>query len=71
MENKFVDGFYYNEPDEKTPSFILARLSFNKARFLTWLDNQVDDNGYVKVDVLRSKDGSKIYATLNDWKPKR
>lgn len=70
MEQNFVDGLYYNEPNEGAPDFVLGGLSFSKDRFLTWLDQQqANDKGYVKVDIKRSKEG-KIYCQLNTYKPK-
>ena len=68
MDNKYTDGFFYNEPRQGAPEFIIASISFSKARFLTWLDNQAEDEkGYVKIDVKRGKEG-KIYRELNTWK---
>ena len=70
-EKVFADGIFFNDPHEKAPEFIIGSISFSKARFLTWLDNQApDEKDYVKLDVKRSKEG-KIYCELNTYTPNR
>jgi len=67
-EKKFTDGLYFNEPNPNAPEFVIGGLSFDKAKFLYWLDQQQEDaKGYVKVQILRSKAG-KPYATLDNYK---
>lgn len=67
--NKYTEGLFFNEPRQGAPDFILGSLSFSKARFLNWLDNQTEDEkGYVKVDIKRGKE-NKPYCELNTWKP--
>lgn len=67
--NKYADGLFYNEPRQGAPEFILGSISISKARFLTWLDNQSEDEkGYVKLDIKRSQKGTS-YFELNTWKP--
>ncbi len=67
--NKFADGLFYNEPRENAPDFVLGSITFSKARFLTWLDQQAEDEkGYVKTQIKRGKEG-KPYVELDTWKP--
>ncbi len=65
---EFAQGIYFYESDK---DFILGKLSVNANQFITWLqEQQPDEKGYVKLDILRSKEG-KPYIALNDWKPQR
>jgi hypothetical protein len=66
MENKFVNGLFVSKRDN-SPDFVKANLAFNE-KFITYLQENFNDKGYVNVDVLESKEG-KLYAKLNDWKP--
>ncbi len=65
---EFVKGLFVNQPDEKTPDFVKAKLSIKAEEFKQYLDEKVNDKGYVNVDILVSKAG-KVYPKLNEWKP--
>lgn len=67
-DKKFAEGLYFFESDK---DFIIGKLSINQNQFQSWLATQEpDEKGYVRIDILKSKDG-KPYATLNNWKPQR
>jgi hypothetical protein len=52
---------------ENQPQWVLANLSFKVDDFTKFMnDNQ--SNGWVNVQLLKSKDG-KPYAKLDNWKP--
>lgn len=69
-DNKMARGLYYNEPRQGAPDYVVAALSFRRADFIAWLNQQSEDaKGYIKVDILRAKSSGKIYGKLNDWKP--
>jgi hypothetical protein len=52
---------------ENQPQWVLANLSFKVNDFTKFMnDNQ--SNGWVNVQLLKSKDG-KPYAKLDNWKP--
>lgn len=69
---EFVKGFYYNDPHPNAPDFVRANISIQKAQFTEWLETQHENaKGYIKIDVLLSKDREKTYAVLNDFKPKK
>lgn len=64
----FAEGLYFFESDK---DFILGKLSVNSNQFIEWLEKQeTDEKGYVKLDILKSKEG-KPYIALNTWKPQR
>lgn len=71
MENtkKFADGLRVNKPRESAPDFVIAKLGIKVDVFTKYLEEHANANGYVDLDVLKSKDGNSYYATLNDWKP--
>ena len=51
----------------------LAKLNFKVDEFQEFLETKKDNtkanNGWLIVNVLRSKDGQKIYCQYDDWKP--
>jgi len=67
-EIKFVDGLFVSRKDT-APEFVKASLSFKTEKFITWLQDNTNANGYANVDILTSKAG-KLYAKLNDFVPK-
>ena len=67
-EIKFVDGLFVSRK-ETAPDFVKASLSFKTEKFITWLQDNTNANGYANVDILTSKAG-KLYAKLNDFVPK-
>ena len=68
MEKKFVDGLFFNKPRENAPSFIKGSVSFKVENFIKYLQENVNEKGYVNIDLKESREG-KYYADLNDWKP--
>ena len=67
-DQKFVDGLWVDRRQE-APEFVVCSLSFHEPRFAEYLAKNVNQKGYVNIDILRSREG-KLYAKLNDWKPK-
>lgn len=73
-EKIFVEGLYFNPPREGAPDFVKGQLSIEPKKFVEFLRAQVahiNDKGYIKLDVLQSKDGLKHYAVVNTWKPEK
>ena len=62
-------GFFFDKPREGAPEFVRGRLSIQVEVATKMLQEKVNDKGYVNLDLLRSKDGKKLYLTVNDWKP--
>lgn len=68
MEKKFTDGLYI---DVKTTQYgDIIKLTFNYEKFNAFMKQNMNDKGYVKVDILENRDGKK-YAVLNEFKPQQ
>ena len=68
MEKKFIDGLYV---DVKTTQYgDIIKLSFNYERFNAFMKQNMNEKGYINVDILETKKGKK-YAVLNEFKPQQ
>lgn len=65
-ESTFVNGMIAKRKDN-APEFVLCNLSLKVEELITFMQ-QHQDNGWVNIDVKRSKQG-KVFAALNTWKP--
>jgi hypothetical protein len=63
-------GMFFDRPREGAPEFVKGKLSVKVADAIPMLNQYANEKGYVKFDLLQSKDGSKLYLTVNTWKPK-
>lgn len=71
-DNKLVRGLYFNEPRQGAPDYVLCSISVHATNFLAWLNQQQEDEkGYIKIDVLRAKQTGKPYCKLNDYKTRQ
>ena len=69
-EKVFAAGFYFDEPSENAPDFVLGNVTISPEAFGSWLAAQKpNDKGYVRLAVKRSQ-GGKVYAELDTWVPK-
>ena len=68
-DKQFAEGFFFDRPREGAPEFVKGRLSVNVEKAIAFLGEKKNDKGYVNLDLLQSKDGTKLYFTVNDWKP--
>ena len=66
--NEFVNGLLIKKTTEKDPEFVKFRASIKRVEMLKFLDAKQED--WVNIDILESKDGTKLYAVVNNWKPK-
>lgn len=64
-EKKFVDGLFVDVKETQYGEII--KLSIKKEQFIDYLMVNVNDAGYVNIDILTNKEGKK-YAVLNDYK---
>ncbi len=64
----FADGIYFDLPREGAPEFVKGRVSFKVAEAVAFLEGNVNNAGYVNIDLKVSQNG-KAYAELNQWKP--
>lgn len=75
MENKqedfiFADGIIAKAPSEKAKEFIKLKLSFRVLEFKNMLDKQ-NNEGWVNLDMRKSKKTGEYYFTVNTWKPEK
>lgn len=69
-ETKFTQGIFFDKPREGAPDFVRGRMAMNQKDAIAYLQTLTpSEKGFVYFDLLKSKDGSKLYFTLNDWKP--
>lgn len=64
----FVDGLIAKFPHEKAPSFVKAHLSIKATELIAFIEKHRKPDGWLNLDLLTSKDGTKMYVTLNEWK---
>lgn len=68
-ETKFAAGFFFDKPREGAPDFVRGRISIKAEEAIKMINDEKNEAGYVNLDLLRSKDGTKMYLTVDDWKP--
>jgi len=62
----YAKGMYYDLPREGAPNFVLGRISFKVTDAIAFLQENVNEKGYVNCDIKKGKD--KPYVELNTWK---
>jgi hypothetical protein len=68
-EKKFARGFFGNQKRQGAPSFVLGSISIKVEDAIQWLKENVNEKGYVNLDVNEGRDG-KLSIFLNEFKPK-
>lgn len=66
---ELAKGFFFEKPNPQAPAFVKGRVSVKVAEAIEMLKATQNNAGYVNLDLLESKDGAKMYFTINDWKP--
>lgn len=71
-ENTFTKGLFIKMPPTTAPDFVLLNISVKPQEFFKWCQEHLteDSRGWVNIQIKRSKDGSKIYGQLDNFKPK-
>jgi len=64
-EVEFINGLIIKAPTEKQ-IYTKARLSLNREKLITWLQEQEDE--WINADIKVSRNGN-WYAAVNRWKP--
>ncbi len=67
MSKVFADGMRVDKPQEKSPTYVIAKVSFKSDDFKKFLDANTNERGWCNVDILESQKGV-YYATLNEYK---
>lgn len=70
-EPTFAAGFFFDKPREGAPDFVKGRVSIKTEDAIKMFEEHKNEKGYVNLDLLKSKDGSKYYFTVNTWKPNK
>lgn len=69
-QSPLAKGVYFERPREGAPSFVKGKVSIKVADAMTMFREYQNRAGYVNLDLLQSKDGTKLYFTVNTWQPK-
>ena len=70
-ETIFANGFYFDKPRDGAPEFVKGRMSVKVEDAITFLQTYRNTKGYINCDLLKKKDGSGFYFTLNKWEPEK
>ena len=70
-EKQFAKGFYYDNPAENAPSFLIGKISVKVSDAVAFLQQHENNAGYVNLDILMPKEGSRPYLALNTWKAEK
>jgi hypothetical protein len=68
-EPTFVEGMWFDKPNEKAPEWVKGRISVKVQDFIKFAEAHEKANGYVDIDLKKSKSG-KLYLELNTFVPK-
>ena len=69
-ETIYAKGLFAKPRLDSAPDFLICRLSFHEDSFAQWLAENVNEKGYVNVDILKGKDQTKLTAKKNTYVPK-
>jgi len=67
-ENIFADGISFKKPREGAPEFIKGSISILVDKLIPFLKQHQDENGWVNLDLKRSKEKGTLYLSLNTYK---
>lgn len=65
--SELAQGMYFDRPSSNAPDFVKGKLSIKVEDAIPFLERCKNENGYVNIDLLLSKE-NKLYLKLNDWK---
>lgn len=68
-----VGGIYPKVKNERSPDFVICKMSINVAQFREWMQAYMKENPneeWINMDFLVSRAG-KGYAKLDTWKPEQ
>lgn len=64
----FADGFIVKHPHANAPSFVKGSISVKVSEAIAFLTKH-QERDWVNLDLLESRDRSKLYLSLNTFKP--
>lgn len=65
-EKVFAKGLYGKQPRENAPDFVVGSVSVKVEDFIPFLHANVNEKGYVNIDLLKGKEG-KLNCVLNEY----
>jgi len=71
QETIFADGIFFNKPHENAPDFVKGSVGIRVKEAVEFLVRNENENGFVNIDLLKSKEKGTLYFVLNDWKPEK
>ena len=63
---EFVNGLFFKEKHENSPSFVLGKLSIKREDLIEWLQNRQED--WINCDILTSKKTGNPFIKVDDYK---
>ena len=66
-----VNGIYPKVKSERSPDFVICKMSINVSQFREWMQGYMKQNPneeWINMDFLVSRAG-RGYAKIDDWKP--
>ena len=70
QESVLADGLFFKGPRDGAPDFVKGSLAVND-KFVAFMKEHRNEQGYVNLDLLESKDGETLYFKLNTWVPEK
>ena len=67
-ETIFGEGFIFKRPKEGAPAFVKGSMSVKVSEAIAFL-TKYQEKDWVNLDLLASKDNTKLYFKLNTYKP--
>lgn len=69
QDKVFIDGLIFKLPDENTKEkapWVKGKISVKVSEFIAFL-NKYNNNGWVNIDLKKSKEKGTLYLELNRW----
>lgn len=70
-ETIFAAGFVFKRPHESAPDFVKGSLSLKADEAVDFIKKHTKPDGWVNLDLLASKDNTKLYFKLNTFQPNK
>ena len=64
----FAEGIRFERPNENAPDFVKGKISVNLADFTAWATKNVNERGWINLDLKKSKEKGTLYLELNTYK---
>ena len=71
QETIFASGFVFKRPHDNAPDFVKGSLSLKSDEAIAFIQKYTKEDGWCNLDLLASKDNTKLYFKLNTFKPEK